>query len=97
MAGEFQCAYGEYTRALALGIKALGTANAALAVLYSNRSASATAMGAAAHALRDADAAVRLRPTWPRGHARRAAALARLDRIRAAVSAYDIGHCITAT
>jgi len=58
-------------------------------VLFSNRSGALTALGAYDRALADADRCVELRPDWPKGHARRAAALHGLRRFRDAVHAYD--------
>jgi tetratricopeptide (TPR) repeat protein len=58
-------------------------------VLFSNRSGALTALGAYDRALADADRCVNLRPEWPKGHARRAAALHGLKRFLDAVYAYD--------
>jgi len=58
-------------------------------VLFSNRSGALTALGAYDRALMDANRCVELRPEWPKGHARRAAALHGLKRFLEAVNAYD--------
>jgi stress-induced-phosphoprotein 1 len=61
------------------------------AVLRSNRSACHARLRQFGHALADADAAVRLRPDWPKGHGRRGAALHGLGDLGAAEAAYREG------
>ena len=58
-------------------------------MLYSNRSGVFAASASFEFALQDADWAVALDPDWPKGHARRAAALHGLQRFDAALASYD--------
>mmetsp|Transcript_35516 Transcript_35516/g.115652 ORF Transcript_35516/g.115652 Transcript_35516/m.115652 type:complete len:154 (-) Transcript_35516:138-599(-) len=58
-------------------------------VLFSNRSGALTALASYDLALADADRCTALRPDWPKGFARRAAALHGLRRFALAVNAYD--------
>lgn len=84
--GDFETAIALYTRALELAERDGATEIAHL--VHANRSAAACRLGDSEAALQDADAAVALKPDWPRGHQRRGAALLRLGRVRAAVDAY---------
>ena len=63
----------------------------ATVVLYTNRAAALTRLGRFEAALRDADAAVAVRPDWAKAHFRRGAALFGLRRFEQAVAAYDAG------
>ncbi|KAJ2908834.1 hypothetical protein GGI21_002487 [Coemansia aciculifera] len=58
------------------------------ALLYSNRSAAAYALGKYAAAVSDATKSIELRPGWAKGHFRRGEALLAVGRIRDAYSAY---------
>ncbi|CAM9963208.1 unnamed protein product, partial [Heterosigma akashiwo] len=60
-------------------------------VFYSNRSAAYLKYGDATKALVDADECVALKPDWPRGHARRGAALGKLGKAAEARAAYKKG------
>ena len=63
----------------------------ATVVLYTNRAAALTRLGRFEAALRDADAAVAVRPDWAKAHFRRGASLFGLRRFEEAVAAYDAG------
>jgi len=57
-------------------------------VLLSNRSSAYAHSGQWTLALNDADSCMQLRPTWPRGHACRGAALEGMDRLPEALAAF---------
>ena len=77
-----------YTRALAAAA-AGGAADAKTkAAVHSNRAAACAALGAHGDAFLDGVAAAALKPDWPKGHVRVAAALRALKRPREALAAY---------
>ena len=63
-------------------------------VIFSNRSAAYLKKGDLAEALADAEACVRVNPTWVKGYSRLAAALVALDRYDDCVSACRTGACL---
>lgn len=67
------------------------------AVLYSNRSATRAAQEKFAVALRDAERCVQLRPTWSKGHSRRATALFGLGRYAEAEASCQAGLVLEPT
>jgi stress-induced-phosphoprotein 1 len=82
-AGNAQEAVACYTKAIEL--------DPSDHVFYSNRSAAYLSMDDAAHALEDAEACIKTKADWAKGHARKGAALHALKRYDEAVAAYDEG------
>ncbi|KAI7839144.1 hypothetical protein COHA_007147 [Chlorella ohadii] len=80
-AGKHKEAVEAYTAALEAGPED--------AALYSNRAAARIKLGDAAAALEDAEAAVRLRPDWDKGHYRRGCALEMQGQLEQALRAFD--------
>ena len=60
-------------------------------VLFSNRSAAFLSKGDAKAALADGETCVRLKPTWPKGHGRIAAAYHKMGDYEGAAEAYESG------
>lgn len=60
-------------------------------VLYSNRSAAYAKAGKFAEALQDAEATIKLNPTWAKGYSRKGAAAAGLGDYMKAFEAYNEG------
>jgi WD40 repeat protein len=91
--GDAACRAGDFEEALACYLRCDQSGGGdwpALAALHSNRSLALLKLGRAEEALAAADAAVAARPRWPKGLARRAAALAaaRPDEPALALAAY---------
>lgn len=63
-----------------------------LVVMLANRSAAMLACEAYIEALCDADAAVKIKSAWGKGHFRKGKALAALHRYEEARAAFDLGH-----
>lgn len=63
-------------------------------VFYSNRSAAYLSMDDASHALEDAEACIKVKGDWAKGHARKGAALHALRRYDEAVAAYNAGLAV---
>ena len=61
-------------------------------MLLSNRSSAYAHLGQWNLALDDADACVELRPSWPRGHACRGAALEGMDKLKEALAAFQMAQ-----
>jgi len=74
LAGNERMVVGDYVNAMKLYTQAISLAPRD-ASLYSNRSFAFLRLGLPARALADADEAVRRKPSWPKGHFRRAEAL----------------------
>eukprot|EP00906_Rhabdomonas_costata_P031835 RCo044919 len=60
-------------------------------VLFSNRSASYCLLGDYERALEDAEMVINLRPDWPKGFSRKAAALHGLGRFSEAIACFTTG------
>jgi G3E family GTPase len=89
---QTRCAVGtDVARRFALTPPRVAQFDPATVVLYTNRAAALTRLGRFEAALRDADAAVAVRPDWAKAHFRRGAALFGLRRFEEAVTAYDAG------
>mmetsp|Transcript_90837 Transcript_90837/g.256573 ORF Transcript_90837/g.256573 Transcript_90837/m.256573 type:complete len:418 (+) Transcript_90837:84-1337(+) len=86
--GEFAAAIEAYTRSLEL--------DPTQHLCYSNRSAAYLKLGGSAEdALRDAEKCIELKPDWPKGYSRQAAALQELKRWEEAVAICEKGLAIT--
>ena len=81
---------GRHADAEAHWVKA-AEADPADAALWSNLSAARLVLGRAEESLQDALRAIELRPSWGKAHGRHGAALAALDCISDAISAYERG------
>mmetsp|Transcript_18879 Transcript_18879/g.39281 ORF Transcript_18879/g.39281 Transcript_18879/m.39281 type:complete len:572 (+) Transcript_18879:36-1751(+) len=80
---DFETAIKHYTNAIDL--------DGSNHVYYSNRSAALLSKGDIQKALEDGEACVGLKPDWPKGYARKGAALWKLKRMNDAVKAYEDG------
>ncbi|KAI5477305.1 NAD(P)-binding protein [Pseudohyphozyma bogoriensis] len=80
-----------WTEALALYTKSLelDSESESAAAVYSNRSASKTSIFQYDEALIDAGRAIRLRPTWSKGYARKAEAYGHLHAFHSGIAAYE--------
>ena len=87
---------GRYVDAMLRYTQAIRAAPRKDASLYSNRAFAFTRLGQAARALADADEAVRLRPSWPKGHFRRAEALSLANLHADALDAYRTASALDA-
>ena len=85
-AGDYVDALKYYSQAIAL--------NPRDAVLHSNRSFSFLRLGLTARAIVDADEAIRLKPSWPKGHFRRAAALSQVGLHERALESYSFAAAL---
>jgi len=88
--GEYQRALAHYTAALALAPPPRPRAE-----LWANRAAALLRLSLWGRAERDAAAAVRTEPQWPRGWERLAAARAGMKQHRDAVAAYHVALALT--
>ena len=78
----------DFGRAVELYTLAIGAAEAPSAALHSNRAAAYSGLGNFQEALEDAERAIAIDPSWPKGWYRKAAALEALNRPMAAHRAY---------
>ena len=85
-AGDYVDALKYYSQAIAL--------NPRDAALHSNRSFCFLRLGLNARAIVDADDAIRLKPSWPKGHFRRAAALSQAGLHERALESYSSGAAL---
>jgi len=85
-AGEYRQAIHYFSRALEAD-----PGSSSLPVLHSNRSAAFCLFEDYPRALLDAEAAVHLRPDWPKGYSRKASALHHMRRYPEAIEAYQRG------
>ncbi|KAM6289117.1 LOW QUALITY PROTEIN: stress-induced-phosphoprotein 1 [Aegotheles albertisi] len=81
--GDLAGAVGHYTAAIAL--------DAHNHLLFSNRSAAYARLGQYPRALADACRVLELRPDWPKGYSRKAAALEFMQRLEEAKATYEEG------
>lgn len=82
-AGKLKEAIASYTKAI--------EADATVAAYWGNRCQTLLRTGDIEGALRDAEESARLKPEWSKAHYRRALALSKLKRAKAAIEACDVG------
>ncbi|KAJ1423213.1 hypothetical protein B484DRAFT_331782, partial [Ochromonadaceae sp. CCMP2298] len=80
--GRFGDAVEKYSTAI------LSSRSSDLHLLHSNRCACYLQVGNLESALSDAEKCIRLKPQWPKGHSRKGACLAKLERVAEAIACF---------